>query len=324
MKRALILSLLLLGLLGVRAQDIHFSQMDADPMLLNPAYAGFFNGQGRFGIIYRNQWANISAPFQTYALTGEVALIRPPSHKQGLSAGVSLFNDHAGTLSYGSTSGHLSLAYYFSIDSRSTHFLSIGIEGGFAQSGFDPSKAVMDEPSESFVTQQANYPLIALGIAWNYQPHIDLCTKVGFSVRNANRPNISYLGNTDSYLERRYSLFLRAEWRKWESVSLLPTIVFQRQGQYQELLLGTDVVWYIQENGDHDLSLRTGLTLRQADALIANFIIHYDALLFNFCYDANISDLIAASGSVGALEVGMVYSIAPKKTKMRAYKCPEY
>ena len=66
--------MLLTVLATARAQDIHFSQVDANPMLLNPAYAGFYNGAGRFGAIYRNQWASVSIPFQTFALTGEMAL----------------------------------------------------------------------------------------------------------------------------------------------------------------------------------------------------------------------------------------------------------
>ena len=82
----------------MRAQDIHFSQVDANPLLLNPAYAGFYDGVGRFGVIYRNQWASVSTPFQTFAITGEMALWRNSSHSSGFSAGLSLFNDHAGTL----------------------------------------------------------------------------------------------------------------------------------------------------------------------------------------------------------------------------------
>ena len=32
------------------AQDIHFSQIDLNPVLFNPAYAGFFEGKARFGL----------------------------------------------------------------------------------------------------------------------------------------------------------------------------------------------------------------------------------------------------------------------------------
>ena len=83
-------------------QDIHFSQVDADPVLLNPAYAGFYQGTGRFGVVYRNQWASVSIPYQTVAVTGEAALWRGGT-RSGLSVGATVFNDDAGTLSYGTT-----------------------------------------------------------------------------------------------------------------------------------------------------------------------------------------------------------------------------
>ena len=215
MQRQLTILLLLLTLSTVRAQDIHFSQVDANPLLLNPAYAGFYDGAGRFGVIYRNQWASVSTPFQTFAITGEMALWRDNSHRSGLSIGASLFSDHAGTLHYGTTSGHLSLAYYHALNRHSNNFLSFGLEGGYAQSGFDPTLAEMQDPTELFPIQQTHYPLLAAGIAWYYQPSGDLHTKVGFSVRNINQPNISYLGLDNTYLLRRYSLFARAEYRHW-------------------------------------------------------------------------------------------------------------
>ena len=68
-------AMLLLAVVG-QGQDIHFSQVDADPVLLNPAYSGFYEGVGRFGMVYRNQWASVSIPYQTLAVSGEMALWR--------------------------------------------------------------------------------------------------------------------------------------------------------------------------------------------------------------------------------------------------------
>ena len=82
---------LLIGMMAwgaLAAQDIHFSQVDADPVLLNPAYSGFYQGAGRFGLIYRNQWASVSVPYQTFAVTGEMALWRSSNQRNGLSAGL--------------------------------------------------------------------------------------------------------------------------------------------------------------------------------------------------------------------------------------------
>ena len=307
-----------------KAQDLHFSQVDADPMLLNPAYAGFYNGTGRFGMMYRTQWASVSIPYRTAAMSCEVALWRSASHPSGISLGLSLFDDHAGTLSYGSTSAHLAAAYYTSVGRRANNILSFGLEGGYGQAGFDPSGAEMLDPSETFDQQQVSYPLFATGIAWYWQPDGDLHTKIGFSARNLNRPNISYLQAADVYLERRYSLFARAEWRHWQAMSLMPVVLVQFQGDYRELICGADLKWYLEENGQRELSLRAGLAYRYADAVIANFIIEYNAFLFTFCYDANLSGLSEASRTIGAFEVGLIYRMPQSTKKKRAIKCPVY
>ncbi len=327
MKKQVAIALMTIGLMGsmrLWGQDIHFSQVDADPMLLNPAYAGFFDGKGRFGIIYRNQWATVSTPFQTAAVTGEMAVWRSNNRHSGLSVGGTFFSDHAGTLNYGTVSGHLSVAYFTSISKYGSNFLSVGVDGGMAQSGFDPNNARMEDPSETFNVQRVSYPLLGLGLAWYYQPTGEMHTKVGFSVRNINRPNISHSGLASTCLEPRYSIFARAEWRNWESLSLMPTVLFQAQGEYRELLYGADIKWYLAEGGSDQMSLRAGLALRHGDALITNLMIEYNALVFTFCYDANISDLIAASGSVGALEVGMMYRLSRGNHKTRRIKCPAY
>jgi type IX secretion system PorP/SprF family membrane protein len=324
MQKPLAILMLLTALVSARAQDIHFSQVDANPLLLNPAYAGFYDGTGRFGIIYRNQWATVSTPFQTFALTGEMALWRNNSHRQGFSLGASVFSDHAGTLHYGTTSAHLSLAYYFALNRHGNNYLSLGLEGGYAQSGFDPSRAEMQDPTEVFPSQQSNYPLLAAGIAWYYQPSGDLHTKVGFAMRNINQPNISYLRLDNTYLLRRYSLFARAEYRHWQTWSLMPVVFFQMQGDYRELVYGADIKWYLDEGSRHQTSLRAGLAYRHADAIIANLLIEYDALLINFCYDANISGLATASGTIGAFEVGMVYRMSKRGKKTHALKCTPY
>lgn len=324
MNRLAAILMMLAAAFALRAQDIHFSQVDADPVLLNPAYAGFYQGAGRFGMLYRNQWATVSVPYQTFAFSGEVALWRSRNMNSGLSAGLSLFNDHAGTLHYGTTSGHLSLAYYHTINRAATSFLSFGIEGGYAQSGYDPSNAELQDPSETFATQQVGYPLLAAGIAWYWQPTGDFHTKVGISARNINRPNISYMGLDSVYLHRRYSFFARAEYRYWQSISVLPLFLCQFQGRHREWVYGADLKWYIEEGGARQISLRAGVAMRHLDAVIANFMVEYNAFLFTLCYDANISGLSVASGSFGAIEAGMVYRLSKGSRKTKAIKCPVY
>lgn len=313
----------LLGAWMCAAQDIHFSQVDADPVLLNPAYSGFYEGLGRFGVVYRNQWASVSVPFSTLAASGEMAVWRGGG-RRGLSVGGTLFADKAGTLNYGTVSGHLSTAYYQALNRSGSSVLSVGVEVGWAQSGFDPSQAEMEEAGEGFEVRKVHYPLLAAGLAWYWQPTPDFHLKAGLSFRNLNRPNISYMKLDETYLARRYSLFARAEYRCWQSISLLPVLMSQVQGKHREVVFGGDVKWYIEEGGSREVSLRAGVAMRAADALIANLMLEYNSLLFTFSYDANISGLAVASGGMGAFEAGLVYRLAKGNKKTKALKCPQY
>ncbi len=63
-KRRCFSLLLLLLPLKIWAQDAIFTQFYASPLTLNPAFAGTA-AQYRFSSIYRYQWVNQSAGFQT-------------------------------------------------------------------------------------------------------------------------------------------------------------------------------------------------------------------------------------------------------------------
>lgn len=315
---------MLLLTVTTQAQDIHFSQLDANPMLLNPAYAGFFEGSGRCGLVYRNQWATVSIPYQTFAVTGEAALGRSANRQRGVSLGLMACKDAAGTLSYGTLSGNLTLAGYSVIGKRRNHIVSFGIEGGYSQGSFNPANADMEDPSEHFDQRKTTYPQLGAGIAWYYQASGYLAVKAGLSARNINRPDISYMKLSDTYLEPRYTAHFRAEYRYWQSVSLRPVVMAQLQKNYHEIIYGMDVKWHVDESAQQLFSLGGGLCYRHGDALLANLMMEYNAFVFTFCYDANTSKLASASGSIGAFEVGLVCRLGKGRQDIKAIKCPVF
>lgn len=298
--------------------------MDANPLLLNPAYAGFFEGSGRCGLAYRNQWAMVSAPFQTFAVTGEAALSRSSNRQRGVSLGLMAYKDAAGSLNYGTLSGNITLAGYTVVGKRRNHVFSFGLEGGHTQGSFNPANADMEDPSEHFDQSKTTYPQLGAGIAWYFQASGYLATKAGIAVRNINRPNISYMKLDDTYLEPRYTAHFRAEYRHWQSVSLRPLIMMQLQKRYHEIIYGMDVKWHVDESAQQLFSLGGGLCYRHGDALLANLTMEYNALIFIFCYDANISQLASASRSIGAFEVGLVCRMGNGRQQITAIKCPVF
>lgn len=304
------------------AQDIHFSQADYIQVLTNPAYSGFFDGQGRFGIIYRNQWATVHDPFQTIAATVEVPVYQNKYHRYGLALGGYVYADKAGSLSYGTISGDLIFSFYKALNTRNDNIFSLAVMGGFNHAGFDPSNALMEDPSEQFEREHINYPTVGAGAAFYSQLNNDLTMKIGIAAYNLNRPKLTYFVEDNTRLEMRFNAYLRFEWRFAPQWSLMPLAMAQIQKKNTEVLFGTDAKYFIDESYSRNLALQFGAAYRWADALVFDIALHYNALSFFFLYDANLSKLAPASKSVGAFEIGLIYHLNHKKAKRKALPCP--
>lgn len=321
----LLLLLLPLAFLSgpLRGQDVHFSQINVNPVLFNPAYTGFFDGNARVGLVYRNQWVSVSQPFQTLALSGEISLWRGRYRRQGLSLGCLVLRDRAGSLNYGTTSADIMASYFFPLGSRFPHFLSFAAALGYAQSGFDIANISLADDSESMPRHQSSYPILRLGVAWHCSPTEQLQLRLGLSGSNLNRPNISYLQLDDTHLEPRWNLYSQVEYRCWESVALAPVAFFQLQHNNDEFLFGTDVKWFLDESSSHWVVLSAGLLFRHRDAFTVNLLAELNAFAFSFSYDANVSKLVEASNTIGAFELGLLYRFSKhKKQNHHSLPCP--
>lgn len=314
--------LLLMPLMAV-AQDLHFSQLDINPVLLNPSYVGFYDGLGRVGVVYRNQWMSVSQPYQTMAATGEISLMRNRYKRNGLNGGIFVYRDKAGTLGYGTTSANLTASFFHSLNGQNNNYISVGLEGGYSLAGYNPADAAYIDPGERFEKTSVGYFTLGAGLAWFYQPRETLIFRTGISARNLNRPNISYLSLDNIHLEPKINCYLRAEYRLSEAWSLLPVAAYQMQRSNNELLYGIDAKWYVSDTPQRLLAFSGGLLMRHADALIVTLQAEYNAFIVALSYDANISHLATASHTIGAFEISVLYRFARKaRNKHRPLPCP--
>ena len=53
----------------VSAQDIHWSQINNNPIFQNPANTGNFEGDFRFVGNYKDQWRSVTVPFTTFSIS---------------------------------------------------------------------------------------------------------------------------------------------------------------------------------------------------------------------------------------------------------------
>lgn len=306
------------------SQDIHFSQIDVNPILYSPAYSGFFDGKGRFGITYRNQWASVSTPYQTFAASGEFSLLPGRYRRNGLSIGAFVYNDHAGSLNYGTVSANAILSYYQSVNSSNNTLVSFALEGGYSQCGMNSEEALFGDPSEIIDNPVGHYYTVGAGVALFHQATNNLNFKFGLSGRNLNRPQITFTGMEGNFINRKLNGYLRTEYRCASMWSILPLAAVQLQHNNTEIVVGCDAKYHYSEIAGTHIVYSAGLYYRHADALIFNVAAEIDAFVVSVNYDANISTLSEASNSIGALELSLIYRLTRSKNKTRPIPCATY
>ncbi|MBR5832538.1 MAG: PorP/SprF family type IX secretion system membrane protein [Bacteroidales bacterium] len=306
-------------------QDIHFSQIDINPVLLNPAYSGFFEGKGRFGAIYRNQWQSVSEPYETFAFTAEWNAYRRRYFGDGINVGMAITRDEAGSLNYGTTQADVIFSYFKGLNKANNHFVSAGLSVGFGQQSFDPHMAILPDQAETFNVQKSRYLDLGIGAAWFYNP-IDVFTiKVGVSAKHLNKPNISYMNLDESYLHPNFNAYTRMEVRFAEFFSFLPVVMYRFQHKYHELLYGTDIKWYCYQSYKYDVNCSAGVYMRQTDAVVFSFTLEFDSFVFGAAYDYNFSDLKPASNGVGGFEIALLYRLKEHRQKKgNTITCPTF
>ncbi|MCB9047123.1 MAG: type IX secretion system membrane protein PorP/SprF [Chitinophagales bacterium] len=79
---AVALAFTMQGTQHVQAQDVHFTQFNAAPLILNPAFTGNFDGKMRASAIYRDQWRSVTVPFKTIAISVDAPMVHEFDHRR--------------------------------------------------------------------------------------------------------------------------------------------------------------------------------------------------------------------------------------------------
>lgn len=305
----------------VLAQDIHFSQFWASPLLLNPANTGNFDGDFRVAAIYRDQWRSISNPFVTYAGSFD-RLFRIREEKLG--GGIAVFNDAAGIGDLNATKAFISLAYHKDVNNNT---LRVGYQIGFVNKRIQRNRLSFPDQfndetgyfdprlpnTEGQVEEKLNSLDMGIGIGWGHRLE-NFTSDLGLGFYHINKPKESFLG-TDERLRMRMVFSGSGHWDMTEKVFLMPNVLLMEQSRAINFELGSNVGYRLPENKIKAKAIYGGLFFR--DGFPANF----DALIgvvgmmigrFNagVSYDVNLSDLTAATNYKGAFEISLIY-IAP-------------
>lgn len=300
-----------------KAQDPEFTQFYANPLYLNPAFAGTARCP-RLVMNYRNQWPALTGTFVTTSASYD-------QHVETISGGLGLLvtNDRAGkgTLTTTTVSGIYS--YQQAISRKFS--LKAGFQATYFQKALDWSKLTfgdMIDPRKGFIYETQDIP--RGGTVSNVDFSAGLLGfseifYVGAAVHHLTEPNESLIvGN--SPLPMKFTGHAGAvipidKRRRYSEANISPNILYRRQGEFQQLNIGL----YVNKG-----PLVGGIWYRFNDSFIALIGIQTDVIRFGYSYDVTVSELTPATAGSHEVSMTIQFDCRPKRKKFRSVSCPSF
>ena len=318
-------------------QDPAFSQYFANPLYLNPAFAGTAICP-RVNLNYRNQWPGIGQSYVTYTANYDTYV-----DKIGGGLGLFVMNDRAGAGDL--TTSQVSGIYSYRIPISKSFSMNAGIEASFRQLSLDWNQLTfgdMIDPRYGFIypTQEdiinysssKGYVDFSTGFI-GYGKTKKMNYYFGFAAHHITRPDQGFISD-DSYLPTKITLNIgsvisvnqfgvyrtNSSMRSKNGVWISPNFLLQKQQDFLQLNYGMYAIkgplvggfWFRQSN------------VKELDAFI--LLVGFEGDTWKMGYSYDITTSINNSNTQGAHELSFALRL-PCRSKSRAYEtinCPSF
>ena len=299
------------------AQDIHFSQFWAQPLYLNAAQTGMFNGDYRVGGMYRNQWRSVPVPYSTFSFFGDTKFNRVLNQNDAVGLGLVFNNDISGDSRYSINQFYIPVSYIQNFNSDTNLTVSFGLMPGVSNIAFRTNKLTFDNQfdgdaynaslstGENFSSLSRTYFDLGSGLSLQYKLKKAGSIDVGTNLSHINRPGVSFFKNNDVKLYAKSTSFVSIKYPLTTTLFLHGDLMYQRQGPFHETILAGRVSYLL--NPKDNISLNAGISTRVGDAAIFLAGMDYKNYRFGFAYDMNYSKFVPATNKRGAWEIGLIY-----------------
>lgn len=310
------------------AQDPIFSQFYLSPLQLNPGLSGLTESP-RFSANYRNQFPGFNNAYRTYAVSYDQYF---PSINSG--AGLWILSDDAGDGILKTTK----VAGIFSYRLRLNDdlFVKMGTEIGFVQSTLNWDQLRFGDqiddylgtispggspfPTEEIAPEKNTifYPDLGLGFVLYGEKLYG-----GVSIRHLNQPKPDFLDINPSLspgIPMRWTLHGGGTWPVFSGVfnsrtevNLSPSIIFVRQGPFQQINGGLTF-----DAGPVSFGGHYRVSSGQSEAIIVSIGLRTSQLRIGYSYDYTISGFPISGGTH---EIGLVFVMKTAVKESRYSDC---
>ena len=297
---------------NLNAQDIHFSQFNNTPLIINPALTGYSDYNLRFGLSYRNQGKSISIPYKTYLAFIDASL-SPQFLKRGkLGIGGMFYNDRAGDGNLQNTTAMLYTSYSKGFNRYNTFVGTIGIAIGLINKSVNASGLLFGSQwdgtsfdqslpnNENFVKNSIFSIDFNFGALISYSVSEKFKLHIGSSLSHINKPKVSFF-ESDNRLEHKIIIHGGLYYELNDELNITPGFFYSTQSNTSEIVFGTNFLY-----GKKELKLNCGIWYRYSRDIIPLIGINYNQYNLSFSYDINISKLHPASNYSGGMEISFI------------------
>lgn len=332
------------------AQDPHFSQFYSAPLQMNPALTGVFPGEYRFTANYRTQNYAVLGNQAYKSIAASFEARRPVGRDDYYSFGVAVLKDQVGESQFSQSRAVLSGSYLKHLGSGrsrgSGQFLIGGAQLGVAQWSYDWNDLWFTEQFEvgtdnAFIDFAASngealsmmetdiFMEFNAGALYYNVIDEDNSIYLGGAFHHLTEPNVSFLGDQNEKLHRRWVGQAGGQLGLTREISLLPAVAVMGQGASFLSIAGMNLRY---SNRDwREVAIRAGLWGRMVnqgesgmglDAMVVSAILEVERWQFGLSYDVTVSDLSTANNSRGAFELSLIY-VHPSKDRFKV-NCPKF
>lgn len=311
------------------AQDIGFSQFYANPLYLNPAFAGSVVAP-RISLSYRGQWPGLVSAFTTVSASYDQYV---PDLHGGIGAIV--MTDRVGD--HGALSTNmLGVMYAFRFQVSREVYVSAALQASLVNTnlrwddylrfpdqidrelGFSYATGATPPDKLSQWAADFNAGFLVFGRQWY----------AGVAASHLTQPNVAFY--SEDRVPMKFTVHggglinVAEERRRQSSLELgtpiiSPNVVYQYQGGLHYFNYGVYLDW---------MPFLVGVWFRHGvenpDAFIFQVGVQQDYFKVGYSYDVTVSKLANATAGAHEVTVGILMPVPEHKKKVRAIRCPSF
>ena len=331
MKKTVQLFIAIILCANVMAQDPHYTQFNAVPLSVNPAYTGNFEEDIRVAGNFRQQWISSVAPISTTSIQADGKIGYENSSKQRpISFGILFMNDNSMKGAFVSNYISAAASYQITLDKKENQKLSIGLLASYCNRRLDFSNVSFQQQfasggydltlpnGESALSNMKAYGSMSTGLLYN-ATNIKKTSNFDFgvSIFHINTPKQTVLKDDKQFLPMRFSLqsnfYRKLENRYTAGINLL----YQSQASVNYLLMGASIASKYGDEENNKIGL--GFWYRTKDAASPYLFIDYKKAHIGLSYDITTSELKNGAKPLKSFELSLQWKGFRKSKYFKNY-----